>query len=205
MTEDLAGALRPPDRRVRRTRQALRDALLSLIIEQGYEATTVREIVERADVGRSAFYAHYVDKEDLLVNCFQEMHEAIARATGASPFALFATSREIFRLVERDRRLYQAVFGRFGSGSLLARTDQELFELVRSEFRAVSGQPDQVVGLAARVAVSSFLGLLRWWLDSDEPVSADDVSDAFVALTIPGVAAALGVPPGQLTRRNATN
>lgn len=198
MTDESTATARRPDRRVRRTRQALRDALIALILEKGYEATTVRDIVDRADVGRSAFYAHFLDKEDLLVSSFQEMHDTIARATGASPAALFANSRQLFRLADRDRRLYRAVFGRFGSGPLLVRTDQELFEWVRGEFLDVSGGTEQTASLAARMAVSAFLGLLRWWLDGDQPLAPDDVSDAFVALTLPGVAAVLGVAPERL-------
>ncbi len=205
MTDDSAGAARPPDRRVRRTRQALRDALISLILEKGYEATTVRDIVDRADVGRSAFYAHFIDKEDLLLSTFQEMHDTIARATGASPAALFAISRELFRLADRDRRLYRAVIGRFGSGPLLVRTEQEMFEWVRDEFLEVSGRTVQTASLAARLAVSAFLGLLRWWLEGDEPLAPDDVSDAFVALALPGVAAFLGVAPERLMSREGAS
>lgn len=172
--------------------------MISLILEKGYEATSVRDIVERADVGRSAFYAHFLDKEDLLVRSFQEMHDTVARATGASPAALFAISRQLFRLADRDRWLYRAVFGRSGGSPLLLRMDQELFEWVRAEFLRVSGRPEPTVSMAARMAVSGFLGLLRWWLDGDQPLAPDDVSDAFVALTLPGVAAVLGVVPERL-------
>ena len=55
------------DRRVNRTRRMLREALMSLTLERGYEAVTVEEITQRADVGRTTFYLHYKDKEDLLV------------------------------------------------------------------------------------------------------------------------------------------
>src|SRR5687768_7461485 len=55
------------DRRTRRTRQLLRDALLALLKEKRYEAISVQDIIERADVARSTFYVHYIDKDDLLV------------------------------------------------------------------------------------------------------------------------------------------
>src|SRR5690606_22537701 len=54
------------DRRVRRTRQALLQALIELTTEQGYEHVTVQGIAERANVGRTTFYAHFRDKEELL-------------------------------------------------------------------------------------------------------------------------------------------
>ena len=56
-----------PDRRVGKTRKALKEALTDLILEKGYEAVTVQDVIDRADVGRSTFYAHFVDKDDLLM------------------------------------------------------------------------------------------------------------------------------------------
>ena len=54
------------DRRVRRTRRALHDALLTLMTEKSYDAVTVQDIIDRADVGRSTFYSHFTDKRYLL-------------------------------------------------------------------------------------------------------------------------------------------
>ena len=58
---------RRPDRRVNRTRRALKEALTDLILEKGYEHVTVGDVLDRADVGRSTFYAHFVDKDALLM------------------------------------------------------------------------------------------------------------------------------------------
>src|SRR5438552_11345004 len=54
------------DRRIQRTRLMLRSAMVSLIRERGFEALTVQDIIDRADVGRSTFYSHFKSKEDLL-------------------------------------------------------------------------------------------------------------------------------------------
>ena len=56
------------DRRVRRTRHALQHAMVDLVLEKGYERVSVADVTERADVGRSTFYAHYRDKEDLFLS-----------------------------------------------------------------------------------------------------------------------------------------
>ena len=56
----------PLDRRIQRTRQLLREALFALIVERGYEAITVQDITERANLGRTTLYLHYRDKEELL-------------------------------------------------------------------------------------------------------------------------------------------
>ena len=66
------------DRRAARTRKALHLALLSLILRKGYEATTIQDIVDEANVGRSTFYDHYTGKEDLLRGGFRQIIQRIA-------------------------------------------------------------------------------------------------------------------------------
>jgi len=67
------------DRRVQRTRQLLNEALMSLIVEKGYEAITVQDIIDRANLGRSTFYAHYQDKEDLLLSGMEKIVHSLVR------------------------------------------------------------------------------------------------------------------------------
>jgi len=61
------------DRRVRKTRRALREAMQNLMAEKGYEQVTVEELTERADIGRTTFYLHYGAKQDLLLEQFDEL------------------------------------------------------------------------------------------------------------------------------------
>lgn len=59
------------DRRVRKTKQALRTALDELLLEQQYGRISVQDILDRSDVGKTTFYSHYGSKDDLLeANCF---------------------------------------------------------------------------------------------------------------------------------------
>src|SRR5262249_46769955 len=69
------------DARVRRTQRRLRDAIVSLIHEKSYPAIVVNEILERADVGRSAFYAHFPNKDALLASGIEQMLHAKAPRT----------------------------------------------------------------------------------------------------------------------------
>ena len=73
----MVGAERVSDRRVARTKRLLDNALLSLIEERGYAATTVADIAERADVGRATFYLHYHDKEELLAESLERLLQAV--------------------------------------------------------------------------------------------------------------------------------
>ena len=69
------------DRRVERTRGLLRGALASLIHEKPYERIVVKEILARANVGRSTFYAHFRDKDELLYSGIAEIVRGSAPAT----------------------------------------------------------------------------------------------------------------------------
>jgi AcrR family transcriptional regulator len=70
---------RAPDRRVQRTRKLLQEALMTLILEKGYEAMTIQDIIDRANVGRATFYNHFLDKQDLLVSGFAELRVSLAQ------------------------------------------------------------------------------------------------------------------------------
>jgi AcrR family transcriptional regulator len=195
---EMSGSPRP-DRRVRRTQEALREALVSLILEQGYEATTVGEIADRADVGRSTFYAHFADKEELLLRGLEELHNTLEGADGVRFPSLFASCRALYEHAGSERRLYRAIFGRLGGGPLPLRVEQELLARVRAEFDRLAPEADPATrAMAAKVTASGFFGLLRQWLDGDDAVAPGTVSDAFVAMVLPGVATALGVPPERL-------
>src|SRR5688500_10603832 len=77
----------PTDRRVRKSRQAIREAFISLVLDKGFEAVTVEDIAERADIARATFYAHYSDKHELLTTLFDEITsevtEQLTKVTGA--------------------------------------------------------------------------------------------------------------------------
>jgi AcrR family transcriptional regulator len=61
------------DRRIQKTLSLLREALVSLIAEKPYDTIVVKEILDRANVGRSTFYTHFCDKDDLLVSGIHDM------------------------------------------------------------------------------------------------------------------------------------
>src|SRR5882672_7265277 len=74
-----------PDRRIARTQQSLHWALNTLILEKGYEATTIKDIVTHANVGRSTFYAHHGSKEGLLLSGLQHLHAALLSQRREAP------------------------------------------------------------------------------------------------------------------------
>src|SRR6476661_3513557 len=98
------------DRRSRRTRRTLAEALVALMLEKRYDTITVQEIIDRANVGRSTFYAHYMDKEDLLqsemarVVAFLDAH--IDEGSGGNRIV---PSLELLRHLQESYDLYVAL------------------------------------------------------------------------------------------------
>ena len=107
------------DRRVRRTRTLLVQALVSLILERGYARITVQDILDRADVGRSTFYAHFRDKEALLLSCFDGLREDLRRdlagdGPGQGQPGPARAGSVVFAHAHQHRDVYRALCGRQG-------------------------------------------------------------------------------------------
>jgi AcrR family transcriptional regulator len=68
------------DRRVRRTQKLLHGALISLALEKNYDSITIQEILDRADIGRSTFYAHFKGKDELLISGIHELRDTLESA-----------------------------------------------------------------------------------------------------------------------------
>jgi AcrR family transcriptional regulator len=67
------------DRRVAKTKAAICQALNDLMLEKKYANITIQDIIDRANVGRTTFYSHFMDKDELLNSCivtvFESFHE----------------------------------------------------------------------------------------------------------------------------------
>lgn len=189
------------DRRIQRTRGALRHALVALILERGYETITVQHIIDQANVGRSTFYAHYLDKDTLLRDTLTELRALLGRQqraatelTGGLAQGQFAFSLGMFAHAESHTHLYRAVVGK-QSGVIVQREIQQIIgDLVRAEITDVTrGATHRAIPLEALVAyvVSAFIGLLIWWIEAGLPCSAAEVERMFQRLAISGIGAFL--------------
>jgi AcrR family transcriptional regulator len=184
------------DRRVRRTRELLRRALFSLIQEQGYDRITVQDLLDRADIGRSTFYAHYRDKDDLLQSAFEDIRSALAAEQEAAEQAARATSEllqpllVVFRHVEGHRHLWQPLAGKGGAEVATRILRDHVTELVRehlsSQFPGLGRNQPQLEA-AVQFVTSACMGLVLWWLDNEVPYSAEELYAIFRRLTTQGV------------------
>lgn len=188
----------PTDRRVRRTQKALEDALIALILEKGYEAVTVQDISERANVGRSTFYAYYDYKDELLLSQLDKLDGAFSDAVVDSLFedGHGHGALALFQNVQANRRVVKAMLGR-QSGALIA---DHLYGRLRPRVEAhmrsqlTSAQADAVpVDLIAHHMVCSLLTMIGAWLDSKSPLSPEQMDALFRVTVMTGVRLALRI------------
>jgi AcrR family transcriptional regulator len=184
----------PKDRRVQKTERLLRDALGSLIHEKRYDSIAVREILERANVGRSAFYAHFPDKDALLVaGIRQTLSELPTRQLPPSahrfaPFVEF--SRGLFEHIDRVRHTGTAMKSRKGRAIVHHHLRRVLLETVADAFRrrALPRENRVPPELLAEYVVGTFLLVLNWWVESDSALSPREADDVFLSLVLPTLA-----------------
>src|SRR6266545_3536261 len=114
------------DRRSQRTRNLLGDALVQLIREKDYSTITVSDIIERADVGRSTFYAHYRDKDDLFVSEMDRVIEVLSGHIPGQEEMPFFPSLGLFIHVGEEYELYKALLWTPGIDLLMKHMQKSL-------------------------------------------------------------------------------
>jgi AcrR family transcriptional regulator len=175
---------------VQRTRTTLRAALIALIEERGWDSISVNDICDRADVGRSTFYTHFGDKEDLLTGGFDDLRKLISSLRPSVPprGVVLGFSAPLLEHVSENRRLFRALVGK-RSGLVVQRHFRELVvELTESELTGTQTVPH--LAALVRYVAGAFFELVLWWLDSPRPIAAREVDTLFQQLTSRVVAAA---------------
>jgi AcrR family transcriptional regulator len=179
------------DRRARRTRELLIHALLELIETRHYDQISVQDIVERADVGRSTFYAHYENKDALLMGGFEHLLEMLVQqiqcdSTGQLTFEtvmLFEHARgnyEIYRTLLWGTGFELLI--KDGHTALSEKIEKRLWELGFTSDESLVPLPVLSCSLAG-----SLLVLLKWWLDNKMPYPPEHMNEIFQQLAMTGI------------------
>lgn len=190
------------DRRTQRTRQALTDALINLLASKHYDAISIKDIVEQANVGRSTFYAHYQTKDDLLKSSFGRMLDMFLQQVAPSETSqgLNLDTTMLFRHAQGHFEIYRTLI--WGSGSDLLTKDGHLALSAKIQEHlalfVMEGKESPVpLPVLAYTMAGSLLLLLKWWLDHKMPYSPGQMDEIFQQLVMPGVRDALGLARDQ--------
>lgn len=182
--------MKKDDRRVMRTRVALRQSLIQLIQEKHFDEITVQDIIDRANIGRSTFYAHFRDKEDLLIGDWEEFLDVFIRFTNwknagkksfVPVFGLFAHLKDFhhfYRALVRSNKT-DRLFKR-GIGYLAQGIEKSL-----TEFLADKLQPSIPIPILANHLATTVFEQLKWWLDNNMPYPPEKMDEIFHELIQP--------------------
>ena len=185
------------DRRIPRTKAMLQHALTSLILKKGYDAITIQDICDEANVGRSTFYAHYTSKDDLKRSGFERLRKELVdrqREAQATPGDIsdrsLGFSLTMFEHARDHIDLYRALVGGRGGAVSLGQIRQILSDLVRNEFTAIAGKNsvDTVPReLVVQYVVGAFMAVMTWWLDGGAKLPPKRIDAMFRRLATVGI------------------
>lgn len=180
------------DRRSQRTRETLTQALLELVKKKHYDQITVQDIVEQANIGRSTFYAHYENKDALLLSGFEQQLAFLAeQIVFDEEYQLKFDTSAMFQHVYGHYEIYRTLI--WGSGFKLLIEDGHAVLSEKIEERLaclLSTQPDSLsipLSVLACALAGQILILLKWWLDNKMPYDSERMDEFFQQLIMPGV------------------
>ena len=188
----LVASEKKTDARVRRTRDALGDALVALMQEKPFETIAVQDVLDRAKVGRSTFYSHYSDKDDLLMSDAEEFFESVSMLLsrrGDQSERVFPV-REFFSHITEAKQFVDALVsaGKFNDNMELARgqfargIERRLAELARGRQIPADERPALAFAYAG-----ALLALLTWWIDRGMKQSPAEMDQLFHKLVWQGI------------------
>ena len=194
------------DRRIQRTREVLQKALIELISERGYDAITIQDIVDRANVGRTTFYLHYKSKDELFISC----HEAIVNKFRIGP--LHPLSREellsleaplgmtsAYQHLEAARPLLYSIFQGKDSLLILRRIRDWSAHEIEANLRAAFAEAESTIpfDVLANYLAGAQIALVQWWLEKRQPHTFKSLAQTFHRLQRAAIRDAFGLSDGE--------
>lgn len=176
------------DRRVQRTRKLLRDSLMALILEEGFDTLSIQDITDHANVGRATFYLHYKDKDELLLDVIDQF---IADFLDQVP-QLSATQwrledskvvTKLFDFAAEHYDLYRILI--IGRGGITAarQLQNTIAKNIQDSIEIDVGKngftPLIPADFLANHLAGSLLAIIYWWLDNDLPYSVEEMALMF--------------------------
>lgn len=182
------------DPRVVRTRSMLRDALMTLITEVGYDAITVQHITDRAHLNRATFYLHYRDKQDLLNHIIKDVLDELTQTPHYLQMTEPANTRQLFTYyfdhVSKHAAFYRVMLQEASVSPYVQEMQNHLEEIARRWL--FSGHINMEDMLTPPELFISFIGsayfsVIKWWVTNDQPYSSAYMAAQFMRLTLGGM------------------
>jgi AcrR family transcriptional regulator len=162
------------DRRVLKTKAALRDAMLSLMAPKGWDEMTIQEICNAANVGRSTFYVHYQSKDDLLSEGMNDLRDMLAGQGAKLDGPGFHFLAGLLEHMAEQREVFKAAIGRRSGHGVARRFKEMVFQLVEIELKR-QRHPAAKNPWVARFVAGGIVDAMAWWVDAPTPPSIKDM------------------------------
>ena len=176
------------DRRQRRTRAAIFQAFTELLAAKSYSRISVQEIIDRADVGRTTFYAHFETKDELLSALCDELfghiiHDALDREHTHGLYPDQEQEASVFfhilaHLKENDRNILKLLSGE-SSELFLRYFKKGMSEVVEKQLRSRSLRPGLPEAFAVNHIAGSFIEMVYWWIEGGMRYTPKELDDWF--------------------------
>lgn len=176
---------RSGDARVRRTRRLLHEALGKLLRQKEYEDIGVKEILDRATVARSTFYAHFGDKDELLLSALHEIMD-MDRLSSSTRDCFLRFSLPMFQHIERHRSEVDNYVPLRGHRAVHDKLAVVIRDVVERELERMPRPAGALpADLLARYVASTFVVVFEWWLSCAPELPAQEAHARFMGLLTP--------------------
>ena len=190
------------DRQKQRTRELLQKALIELIGERGYDAITIQDLVDRANIGRTTFYLHYNSKDDLFMACHEAIiskfqsgpHYRLSQEELLSPEAPPGMTMAYQHLEDVRTLLYPIFHGKDGS-LILQRMRDGSAQDIKASLRAAFAEADSTLpfDVLANYLAGAQIALVQWWLEKRQPHTPENLAQTFHRLQRAAIHDAFGL------------
>jgi AcrR family transcriptional regulator len=183
---------RKDDRRIQRTRKLLRESMLQLILERGYDDVSIQDVTDKANLGRATFYLHYREKDDLLADVMRLQFEEFVSV--APPIISPKTKsvdpkrvQQLFDFAESRYDLFRIMS--VGKGSMVA--SRYLRQAVRDSYKREIDRLQEMYGIVPTISrefienyyAGALISLIFWWLDNDMPFTSEEMAEMYMKVS----------------------
>lgn len=185
------GTEKKPDRRVLKTKKAIRNAIAELLMEQDIESITIKDISDKADINRKTFYNYYVSVFQVVDEIENEISQKFNDAIyGTSTKDLLNDPQIIFdrinEIISEDSQFYECLFRMENNQGLVVRLSDKLIK------RTIVSLTEMGIEKTKATIISDFfiMGMIKAyknWVNSDKAVTLENIANTLSILIADGI------------------
>ncbi|MGK0553511.1 TetR/AcrR family transcriptional regulator [Macrococcus capreoli] len=180
------------DRRVSKSQKVIKEAFIALLDKQSFESITVQGISDLADVNRSTFYAHYLDKFDLLDKLEDEyidkIRNEIEDVDHSNAYTVYDVMKSLINHIDEDMTFYKMMFMLDKDSGI----ERKLYLLLNEHLNKFMKRKETIGGIPFDYFMSYITGagiaLIKYWILDTNKISSEDLIEHFYKIVTQGPA-----------------